>query len=385
MNALLISSLIVAVALPAYSYLGYPLLLGLLARRVGIAAPGAGDAPARAPPAVAIVVAAHNEEQHVDSLVASLRAIQYGGRLRIHIGSDGSTDSTAARLRARSGDDLVIHAFTENRGKVSVLNDLVAAVTEPVIVFTDANTLLDAQSVSLLVRHFDDPQVGLVCGELLLRHAGSGDNVDGLYWRIERFLKRAEAGMGALLGANGAIYAIRRECYVPLARDTVVDDFCVGMDIAARGKRLVYEPAAVARELAPPSIRDEVARRIRIGIGNYQACFRHPEYLWRGGVARSFAYVSHKVLRWFTPHFLALALLLTAALSRTPPFGALLLLQLAVYVACALAYVASRHRSLPGLLRIPVFLVSLNAALAVGFWRYATGQYGGSWRRTRRA
>jgi len=384
-TALLVSALIVSVALPVYSYLGYPLLMALLARRSANAGPGAGHESARTPPAVAVVVAAHNEEQHVDSLVASLQALRYGGRLRIYIGSDGSTDATAARLRALAGDDLVVFEFTENRGKVSVLNDLLAAVTEPLVVFTDANTVLDPQAVSLMVRHFDDPQVGLVCGELQLYHAGGGDNVDGLYWRIERFLKRAEAGLDALLGANGAIYAIRRECYVPLARDTVVDDFVIGMDIAARGKRLVYESAAVARELAPPGIRDEVARRIRIGIGNYQACFRHPEYLWRSGVARSFAYVSHKLLRWFTPHLLVLALLLSAALSRTPPFGMLLVLQLAIYLACALAYVASRHRSLPGLLRVPVFLVSLNAALAVGFWRYATGQYGGSWRRTRRA
>lgn len=384
MTAQLVSALLVAVALPVYSYLGYPLLMSLLARRVAAAGLDAGEGSARTLPAVAVVVAAHDEEQHVADLVASLRAMHYGGRLRIYIGSDGSTDSTATRLRELAGDDLLVYAFTENRGKVSVLNDLIAAVTEPLIVFTDANTVLDPQAVSLLVRHFADPQVGLVCGELLLHHAAGGDNIDGLYWRIERFLKRAEAGLDALLGANGAIYAIRRECYVPLARDTVVDDFCVGMDIAARGKRLVYESAAVARELAPPSIRDEVARRIRIGIGNYQACFRHPEYLWRAGAARSFAYVSHKVLRWFTPHLLVLALLLTAALSRTPPFGALLVLQLAFYLGCALAYVASRHRRLPGLLRIPVFLVSLNAALAVGFWRYATGQYGGSWRRTRR-
>ena len=386
MRSLLLGALVVCMALPVYSYALYPLLLGWMAKlRSARGAPrsAAGADAVRLP--VAVVVAAFNEEAHIAGLVASLRAARYAGRLCIHVGSDGSTDATVARLREVAGADLQVHAFERNRGKVAVLNDIIAAIDEPIVVFTDANTDWDADALTCLVRHFSDPQVGLVCGELQLYHAGDGDNVDGLYWRIEKFLKRAEARIDALLGANGAIYAIRRECYLPLATDTIVDDFCIGMDIAVRGKRLVYDPEAVVRELAPPNISDEVGRRIRIGVGNYQAFFRHPEYLFRSGYARAFAYVSHKVLRWFTPQLLILTLLLSAILSGQWPFGVLLVVQIAGYLACALAYLAGRHYRLPGPLRIPVFLVSLHAALAIGFWRYLTGQYGGSWRRTRRA
>jgi len=380
--------LLVACLVPLYSYLIYPLMMILLTlpRWAARAAGGHGSEVSAAPVPlpVAVVVAAHNEAAHVAALVASLRALTGVGGLRAYIGSDGSTDATVSRLQLMPGEDLRVYAFQENRGKASVLNDLVAASSEPIIVFTDANTLLDTDAVARMLRAFADPRVGMVCGELLLSHAGDGDNIDGLYWRIERWLKRAEARLGGLLGANGAIYAIRRECYVPLARDTIVDDFCVGMNIAARGWRLVYEPAAVARELAPPDIRDEVGRRIRIGTGNYQACFRHPEYLWSAGPVTTFTYLSHKVLRWFTPHCLLIVLLGSALLARDAPFGLLLVLQLAGYLLCALAYAAGKRLRLPTLLRVPLFLIALNAALAVGFWRYLTGQYGGSWRRTQR-
>ena len=388
MKPFLECALLLAWLLPLYSYLIYPLVMSLLSLRQTPAPAGGGagsplrDAAAALP--VAVVVAAHNEEAHIDALVTSLRALTCAGGLRAYIGSDGSTDATVIRLRALAGDDLRVFAYEQNRGKASVLNDLVAASSEPIIVFTDANTLLDVGALTQLLKAFADPTVGMVCGELRLSHSGGGDNVDGLYWRVEQRLKRAEAGLGGLLGANGGIYAIRRECYVPLERDTIIDDFCIGMNIAARGWRLVYEPAAVAHELAPPNISDEVGRRIRIGIGNYQACFRHPEYLWQAGPVTAFTYLSHKVLRWFTPHCLLIALLASALLVRAAPFGLLLALQLAGYLLCALAYAASARVRLPALLRIPVFLVALNAALAVGFWRYLTGQYGGSWRRTQR-
>src|SRR5690606_32634509 len=161
----------------------------------------------------------------------------------------------------------------------------------------DANTFFDREALRHLVMHFDDPQIGGVSGELRLNRSG-GDNQDGVYWRIEQFLKLRESRIGGLLGANGAIYAIRRSLWQPLAADTICDDFCVAMNVAAAGRTLVYEPAAFAREDTPDSITEEFRRRVRIGIGNFQALFRHPEYLLRTSMGTRFAYFSHKVLRW---------------------------------------------------------------------------------------
>ena len=315
----------------------------------------------------------------------NLRTLDYPAPVGIYIGSDGSKDRTAVILQAAAGAQVRVFLFAQNRGKASVLNDLLAAVAEPVVVFTDANTRLERKALRLLVSHFDNSRVGAVCGELLLRSAGSGDNVDGIYWRVERLLKAAESRLGVLLGANGGIYAIRRECYVPIRPDTVIDDFCIAMTIAAGGHQLVYEPEARATEDAPPQIRDEFGRRVRIGIGNYQAFFRHPEYLFGTGVAMGFAYFSHKVLRWFTPHLILLALLANYALIAHAFYRALWFVQLAAYAICLLLYLLGPKMTMPRLLRLPVFLVAMNAAFAIGFYRYVIGQYSGTWTRTKRA
>jgi len=378
-----------ALLLPVYSYLLYPLLIvavsAVARRRRPLRRPDASSIAGALPPPVAIVVSAYNEEQHIAELVTNLRSLDYPVPPTLYIGSDGSSDRTAEILATYACAQMRVFSFRHNRGKASVLNDLLAATTEPIIVFTDANTRLEPDALSRLVRHFDDPRVGAVCGELSLRAADSGDNVDGIYWRIERLLKASESALGVLLGANGAIYAIRRECFVPIRPDTVVDDFCIAMTVSAGGRLLIYAPEARAVEDAPAEIHDEFKRRVRIGIGNYQAFFRHPEYLFGATAIRSFAYFSHKVLRWFTPHLLLLALLTNAWLLDRPFYRALCLIQIGSYSLCLLLYVLTRNWDIPRLLRLPVFLVAMNVAFGIGFYRYVTGQYSGSWKRTVRA
>lgn len=369
-------------ALVVYAHAGYPLLMLAVARLAGPAR--APAARAAEPPAVACIVAAYNEERHVRARIDNFLAQGYpADRLRVYMGSDGSRDRTPELLRAAASEQVRVFAFERNRGKASVLNDLVAASTEPILVLSDANTMYEPGAIERLVRHFDDPTVGAVCGELKLLDA-NGNNQDSAYWRIEQMLKRSEARIGGLLGANGAIYALRRELYVPIAPDTVVDDFCIAMTVVASGKRLVYDAEAVALEDTPDTMADEYRRRVRIGIGNYQAFFRHPEYLWRTGAATAFTYLSHKVLRWFTPHLLALALLASSWLALSSPlWAAIALAQWLGYGAVALYQVLPRPPQLPKLLALGVFFLTLNWAFAVGFWRYVTGRYSGSWRTAR--
>jgi cellulose synthase/poly-beta-1,6-N-acetylglucosamine synthase-like glycosyltransferase len=189
-----------------------------------------------------------------------------------------------------------------------------------------------------------------------------------------------------LLGANGAIYAIRRPLWRPLAPNTICDDFCIAMNVAAAGHRLVYEPQAWAEEDTPETIGAEYRRRVRIGIGNFQALVWHPEYLIRTTPATRFTYVSHKVLRWIGPHLLLVGLLASSALAPSAPrWAAFAGLQMAGYAAAALLYVASeRGVRLPSLLRIAAFVFALNWAFLVASWRFVMGRYSGSWRRSSR-
>jgi cellulose synthase/poly-beta-1,6-N-acetylglucosamine synthase-like glycosyltransferase len=334
-------------------------------------------------PAVAVVIAAFNEERHIQQRIDNLLAPPE--LLRAYIGSDGSRDATGAILSACTDARIIASVFEHNRGKANVLNDLVGRVKEPIVVFSDANTFFDRSALRKLVAHFSDPRVGGVSGELRLLGAG-GDNQDSLYWRLEQFLKFFEARIGGLLGANGAIYAIRRSLWQPLASDTICDDFCVAMNVSAARQRLVYEPAAWAEEETPQDIGDEYGRRVRIGIGNFQALVRHPEYLWRTSAGTAFAYVSHKVLRWIAPHLLIVGLLASLALGvQSPAWLAFGVLQLLAYLAAAGLYRWSKlGHSMPSILRIPAFLFALNWAFLVASKRYLGRQYSGSWRRTSR-
>lgn len=376
----------ISVLLVGYSYAVYPLLLAILARTAPSQPRQQRASDADGPPAVACIVAAYNEEAHITARIDNILAQSYvPTSLTAYVGSDGSRDRTGELISARKSDRVAAFVFDKNRGKATVLNELVAASSEPILVFTDANTMFKPDAVSRLVERFHDPSVGVVCGELKLLDA-NGSNRDSAYWRMEQFLKRKEAQLGGLLGANGAIYAMRREIFRPISPDTIIDDFCIAMTAAAEGWNLVYEPDAIAVEDTPDEIMDEYHRRVRIGIGNYQALFRHPEYLLRTNWATRFSYVSHKVLRWLTPHLMLVALAASAFLAASSNFYlGLLLLQLAGYGTALVVWYFNLHHSLPRTAAMAFFFLTLNWAFLVAFTRYVTGQYSGSWRTTMRS
>jgi len=395
MTVLLESVVWVCLGLVIYSYAVYPFVLALVAgwvqllrdaryvlgkqNRRMVAEPASW-------PSVAVIISAYNEQVHLQQRIDNLLALDYPpSLLRCYIGSDGSSDNTAAILSACQDARIKACVFEQNRGKASVLNDLVARAGESILVFSDANTFFHADALKRLVKHFDDPGVGGVSGELRLKGSG-GDNQDSLYWRVEQFLKFFEARIGGLLGANGAIYAIRRPLWRALPADTICDDFCVAMNVSAAGHRLVYEPTAWAEEDTPSAIAEEYNRRVRIGIGNFQALVRQPEYLTGTSWGTAFAYLSHKVLRWVAPHLLLMALLASFTLGlHSAGWLTFAVLQLGAYVASALLYRhTQRGGAMPSLLRIAAFLYALNWAFLVASWRFAKGDYRGSWRRTER-
>lgn len=206
-----------------------------------------------------------------------------------------------------------------------------------------------------------------------------------MYWRYERMLKFLEGRIDALLGANGAIYAIRASLWEPLETDTMTDDFVIAMRVVLQGYQLKYDPQAIAYEETPPELGDEVNRRARIGAGNYQACFRLKELLVPSFSWRWYSYISHKVLRWFVPHFMLLALLSSALLATSGGvYVGLLAAQVLLYLYCIAAKPLVDSGRIGGVMSLPVFLVWMNFAFALGFYRLLRGVAGGSWQRTRR-
>jgi len=366
----------------------------------GVSDDAVPGAPAWAAASVDVLVAAYNERRHIGARIDNLGRTQgLDVPLGIRVGSDGSDDGTvpraneaAQRVRAaadpsRPPIDVEVIAFEPRRGKPSVMNDLVARSRADVVVFTDANTRFAPDTIERLLVRFADPAVGCVCGELRLVAKGGAENRDHVYWRYERFLKYQESQLDALLGANGGVYAIRRELYEPVPANTVVDDFWISMSLIERGWRCVYAPEAVAVEDVPARIADEFGRRVRIGVGNYQALRRFAGLLNPRRGTLALAFFSHKVLRWFVPHLMLVALacnVTLAALVEQPFYAWLLLAQLLFYGAAWIGHAASRRGGTPAPLRLPLFLVSMNLALLFGWWRYLSGRFGGTWARTAR-
>ena len=378
-----------------YAYAGYPVVLILLSsarqfRSDWQHVSGSGSRRVAPPkgelPRVAVLVAAFNEERHIGERVRNLLEQTYpADRLRIYIGSDASDDRTAEIVRSFDSDRLTFADFTARRGKASVINDLAAMATEDIHVLTDANTFFRPDAVEKLVRHFERPDVGCVCGELrLVTDGATGDNQDHIYWRYERMLKFFESRIGALLGANGGVYALRREGFVAIPPNTIVDDFWISMQVIEDGQRCVYDPEAVATETIPERIGDEFRRRVRIGMGNYQALKRFVGLLGPSHGAVAFTFLSHKCLRWFVPHFMVLAFISNLLLAGQGAYGLLLLGQVLFYASAWLGWRYSRSGDTPRALRLPLFFVSMNLGLLVGFWRFATSGTSGVWARSAR-
>jgi cellulose synthase/poly-beta-1,6-N-acetylglucosamine synthase-like glycosyltransferase len=377
-HSLWIGVTVAAFGLLFYTYAGYPVLLWLLSRL---------KPPLRELrssymewPRVSVLISAHNEEQTIGARIENLFALDYPrDRIEILIGSDGSTDRTAEIVT--SYPDVRLLSFAQRRGKASVLNDLVAAACGEIAVLTDANTFFQPDAVRHLVQALSHRRHGSVAvGQLEIRSASERGNLDGSYWRLETWIKTLESHVGGLLGANGAIYAFRRERYQPLPPQAIVDDFLIPMLMRLRfGDGIFFVPEACAWERSPDDVVDEFRRRVRIGAGDFQALKWTWRLLlpWKGMIALT--YFSHKVLRWLGPWFMLVGLVGNLVLIRRPLFAVLLIGQLVFY---GLALGGRLFRSLPAVGRVASaarYFVVLNAGLFCGLLRLVSGAAQPTW------
>lgn len=369
-----------------YAYLGYPILVWAISRFYSDPVRLAEQAvPLRTWPKVSLIIAAYKEEKVILPRLVNATLLDYSPEdLEILVGVDGHEDLTGDLVQQFQDSRIRLIQYPQRRGKASVLNDTVPQAKGQILVFSDANTMTRPDSIKKLIRHFRDPQVGSVCGKLELIDSASGQNVDGIYWKYENFLKRCEGRINGLLGVNGGIYALRKELYEPIPTNAIVDDFLIGMRVHLQGKKLIYDPTAVALEETPETIGQEFHRRSRIGAGGFQSLYWLTPLLnpLRGWIALTFW--SHKILRWVCPLFLILAAVTNVYLATTHPYQTLLALQSGFYLLAIIGMWFLTRNQLPRLLRLPAMFVSMNAALLVGLWRSLRGIRGGTWKRTER-
>jgi len=334
-----------------------------------------------------LLIAAHNEALDIEARILNALALDYpAGKLDIVIASDGSTDGTNEIVRRYENRGVQLFAYEKNRGKATVLNESVPRLRGSVILLSDANTNMAPDVARRLASWFTESEVGVVCGRLVLTDPRTGRNVDGLYWQYETFLKKCESRLGALLGSNGAIYAIRKDLFSTVRPGTLIDDFVIPLEAKREsGCRIVYDTAAIATEETAPTIRAEFRRRVRIGAGGFQSI----GMLWpllspvNGWVALTF--FCHKILRWLCPFLLVAMLITTGLLISEPLFASLFAAQVAFY---ALSFIGHWLPAQPRFLRyfrLPTMFTSMNLALFCGFVRWLRGGHTGVWTRTDRA
>lgn len=357
-----------------YTFLGYPLLISLVAR-------WRGKPVAKRPitPTVTVVIPAYNEEAVIGSKIENSLALDYPrDRLQIMVVADGSDDQTT--LIADRYPEISVKYLPERRGKAAAINRVVPEIESEILVFTDANTIIQPGALRALVANFADPSVGGVAGEK--RVSGGGE---GLYWRYESYLKTQDSAVSSVMGAAGELFAVRRAAFQATEEDAIIEDFMLSLRMVAAGWRVVYEPGAVAEEPASPGLLDDWRRRTRIAAGGIQSICRLPELVdpRRGWV--SWQYLSHRVLRWaVTPFLLPIAYSLNLAMRRQKVYGLLLAGQTLFYglgIVGGGRAVRGRRGGLSG----AVFYFCLaNLAAIVGAGRYATGRQPVTWQKARR-
>ena len=361
-----------------YTYAGYPLAIAWLARRRPTPPHRPlGDADC---PHVTAIIAVHNEQDRVLRKIDDLRAQDYPqDKLRIVFVSDGSTDETNARLADHPQASLL--SYPERRGKAHAINVAMATATTPVVLLCDVRQQAQPQALRQVVSRLMAPGIGAVSGELVHRDpANPTASQIGAYWRYEKWIRQSESAVSSVVGATGAFYAIRREAYVPLPPDTLLDDFEIPMQIVRQGLLVKFESNALVYDELQKDMTGERKRKLRTLSGNFQSFARHRWLFSPQANPVWLQFISHKVLRLVVPYALiaCLAACLTSAQAWMRALG---VLQIAFYaLACC-------PRFWPGLARnrlvslAHVFTEMNLTALEAGL-RYALSGKAASWDKT---
>jgi cellulose synthase/poly-beta-1,6-N-acetylglucosamine synthase-like glycosyltransferase len=362
-----------SVSLVAYTYLIYPALLWLLTVRRR--PPGRVDPDTW--PTVSLLITAHDEAAVIREKLDNTLALEYPrDRLQIIVVSDCSADGTDEIAAGYADRGVLLHRQLQRAGKTAAQNAGARLARGEILVFSDANSMYGGQALKALARSFADPWVGCVCGELRYANpeqAGAGKG-EGMYWRYEQFLKRRESRLASLVGANGSIYAVRRELFEDLGPD-IISDFIMPIRVWRRGFRVVYEPAAVAVEHSAKGFRDEFRRRTRIIARSLHGLRTEAGVLnpFAGGLF-AFQLISHKLLRWLVPLFLLGAWSSSAVLAGQPLYRAVFAVQTVFYLLAALGNLDPRHLGRVWLFYVPAYFTAINLGALVGLAKFLSGR-----------
>src|SRR5450759_1876793 len=350
-----------------WAYIGYPLFISLLARW--------RPRPHRRAdlqPLVSIIVPAYNEEAVMADKLDNLLELDYpADRREVLVVADGCTDRTAEIVELYAPQGVRLLFQPQRRGKTAAMNRGVTAAQGEILVFSDANAMMERSSLQAMVRNFADPCVACVSGVKRIRPdrpvQAQGESA---YWRYEARLKAADSLVSTAIGAEGAFFALRKALYRPMEEDCLIEDFVLSMRLVMGRWRVVYEPAAITWEAASSSLSGEWGRRARMAAGGYQAIERLGGIWSPRHALVAFQFLSHKVLRWTAPFAMLLALAAAGALYALPLYRVLFWAQVAFYTLALAGWLTVLLRWPLRWLRIVFYFCFANATALGGAFRY---------------
>jgi len=363
------------------SYIFYPMIIWVLGKMLPIKVKKRDIYPD-----ISIIMSAYNEEKNIEKKIKNTLALEYPkDKIEILVGSDGSTDETAGIVKKYADQGIQFVDFKINRGKTAVQNDLADKSHGEVLIFTDAASFLPPDAMEKIVKNFADDRVGCVSGRM--RFVNTDANLttqsQGLYWRYEIAIREMESRIGSLIGVDGPLYAVRRDCYVPLGHH-VISDLMTPLIVLERGKKVILESEALVDEDPTTRTEHEFSTRRRIvlrglgGISTYMVLLnpiKHP--------GLSLQIFFHKVLRWFVGTLVILNGLACLALTGHWFFKFYLTIYILFFVAAALGWITERLGIKVRALTVPYYFSLVNFAATMGILDFFRKKQAISWKPVR--
>jgi len=341
---------------------------------------------------VTLLIAAFNEEKIIESKILNSLEIEYPkDLLSIYIVTDGSTDGTEEIVKRYP--QITLFHNNDREGKVAAITRVMKFVKSEIVVFSDANTLLNKESILKIVSHYGDPKVGGVAGEKKVisldknKVAGEGE---GLYWKYESFLKKVDSKFYSVVGAAGELFSVRTALYENPGKDAILDDFVISLTVCLKGYKIIYEPGAYASETPSASIKEEKKRKIRISAGAFQSMAMMKEllYFWKNPKL-SFLYISHRVLRWtLSPLLLPCIFIVNLIICFNVYdvfYQTTMLLQILFYLVAFLGWFLPKIKINLKAAYFAYYFVFMNISLYQGFFRHLNGKQSVLWEKAKRA
>lgn len=385
---------IICLFLAFYTYLGYGILLWSMVKiKDKFFKASQLTSSNEALPSVTLLIAAYNEEDVVDDKMKNTNSLRYPkDKFKVVWVTDGSNDLTNEKLKSYSNVEIIFQP--QRQGKTAALNRALPLLDSDIVVFTDANTMINSEAIEYIVESFQDKRVGCVAGEkriLQNQSDSAATGGEGIYWKYESKLKSLDSQLFTAVGAAGELFAIRRDLFEEMPNDTLLDDFILSMHIAQKGFKIKYCDDAYAIESGSANMKEEKKRKVRIAAGGLQSIWRLRALLnpFKYGLL-SFQYISHRVLRWsITPILLFLLIPLNIIIVCLDPssifYIVMLILQIIFYICGYMGYYLSTKSIKNKFLYIPYYFLFMNINVVNGFHYLYRKRGKGTWEKAKRA